>query len=376
MFEDQIKMVSQVRETYADKFMHQQPTTPIELIKDITDQIPFDGNASVLVMFTIEWALYLKHVGYKDVTVAAQGTDAIAKFCQYFGFKYINLDEKNNKMKFDVIVGNPPFQMKKGNAKIAIGTTIIKKAYTEMLADRGILAMVSASSFLGGGQKGLGYLFTENQTDRVWLRLNLYFPKIGIDIGGFVIRKIQSTSPVVRVVTIDGDVDITASDFVYNKTRPYIPRSITPATLPILRKIISYNTEVFDFRSSDSKGAHHKIGFWASANTGIHPQYLKITHTGEFDSKWISHPCKLDAEYPDENIRAVFAGKWFHFVITAISGSQANANPANLSFFPKIDLSKKWSFDELGDLFNMTAEEKNVVLNWASTRPAKHWADN
>lgn len=109
MFEDQIKMVSQVRETYADKFMHQQPTTPIELIKDITDQIPFDGNASVLVMFTIEWALYLKHVGYKDITVAAQGTDAIAKFCQYFGFKYINLDEKNNKMKFDVVVGNPPY---------------------------------------------------------------------------------------------------------------------------------------------------------------------------------------------------------------------------------------------------------------------------
>ena len=278
-------------------------------------------------------------------------------------------------MKFDVIVGNPPFQAQAGKSKISIGTTLIKSFYNNLVKDGGTLAMISSSTFLGAGQKGLGYLFSENQVIDVQLSHKNYFPKIGIDIGSFVIKKSPSISTVINVENQNSKMKVDTALFKYEKTKPYIPRNINSTTLPILVKILNYNQDIFDFRASASKGAVYKVGFWAGANTGIHARYVKITNTGQFDSKWIDHPCKLDQYYPEENIKSVFAGRWFHFVITMISGNQSAGRPANLSFFPKVDLNTKWTFETLGDLFGMTLEEKQIVNDWAQTRSNAQWCD-
>ena len=104
-----IKTVKQMREN--KRFVVNQPFTPLDLISEITNDIAVNSNNSILVFFTIEWALYLKSIGYTDITVSANDS-IVANICKLRGLKYIDtFDLENSKnMKFDVIVGNPPFQ--------------------------------------------------------------------------------------------------------------------------------------------------------------------------------------------------------------------------------------------------------------------------
>lgn len=100
--------VRQMREK--GKFVADQPFTPLSLMQEITEQLPVNTDASVLVLFTVEWALYLKELGYVDITVSADDP-IIANICAKRGLNYISIKElENNKnMKFDVVVGNPPY---------------------------------------------------------------------------------------------------------------------------------------------------------------------------------------------------------------------------------------------------------------------------
>lgn len=115
------------------RFIDVQPYTSPELISEINEQISkilsksrskLSNGARIGVMFTIEWALDLLNRGCTDVTLITQEYDELMDKLSYFGYKYKTLDEViNNDMKFDVIVGNPPFSLaggksgKKGRAK-------------------------------------------------------------------------------------------------------------------------------------------------------------------------------------------------------------------------------------------------------------------
>ena len=93
MFESQVKMIASLRKNYADKFMYQQPETPLELIEEITGQLGVSANQSILVLFTVEWALYLQEVGYNNVCVASNGDAVIESLCKKLGLKYQDISE-------------------------------------------------------------------------------------------------------------------------------------------------------------------------------------------------------------------------------------------------------------------------------------------
>lgn len=365
--------IRQMREK--GRFVVDQPFTPVALISEITAHIAAPMSASVVVLFTVEWALYLKDLGYTNITVSADDP-VIENICKTRQLKYIGIDElkKNKNMKFDVVVGNPPFHYMSNGVRVSLGNKLIKTFY-QNVNDNGYLAIVASTNFLGGGQQGLGYLFSENRTIVINFDHKLHFPKVGTDIGSFVIQKTPNVDPT-SIQVARGDEAFVIDSTVYRYCgNPYIPRGISKESEPILRKIVCKSSDVFKFQSSVSKGMTNKIGFWAAAKTGIHPKYFRITHTGEFENDNITHPCGLDQNYHDDHIRSVFMGKLFHWVIYQINAGMADRNPSNLSYFPKVDLTKYWSFDDLAEYFDLTKDEKRVILDWANSRAVDCWRD-
>lgn len=311
----------------------------------------------------IPYAKQLARTKYKQALV---GTYQVKSYDDILNWK--------TDMKFDVVIGNPPFQKVVGDSKISIGTVIIKRAL-ELVAPGGILSMVSSSTFLGAGQKGLGYMFSENEVIEIFLNLNGYFPGVGIDIGGFILRKNEPTTSMIAVSNKQDKMILDTQQYKYETHKRYIPRSVTTDTLPILNKILQKSNEVFDFRASSIQGGTNLVGFWAGANTGVHPRYIGITFTGAFDKMATGHACRLEQAFPEKNIRAIFQGKLFHFIISLINGAQSSARPASLSFFPKVDLSTFQSFDDQCKYFGLTDAEKQIVQNWADSKKTTEWGD-
>jgi hypothetical protein len=142
-----LKMVDHLRTN--NLFNHEQPVTPHDLIGEITDQIPLDMNQSIGVLFTVEWALYLKHLGYKNITLITdkydQKVDIFASKVILCSYKLLTEIEEQN-MKFDVVVGNPPYNAASSSKKTIAGTsgnTVLYKKFIDRFINIGkCVAMV------------------------------------------------------------------------------------------------------------------------------------------------------------------------------------------------------------------------------------------
>lgn len=141
-----------------DQFLRKQPFTPGNLIKEITNQITVNTDSKIAVMFTVEWALYFKlslNVNSSNITVITDKLCNITKrHCELHGFKYIILDEAlEQNMKFDVVVGNPPYDRSiKSNYKLPFTNIGPHSAFTEkshrLLKDNGLFSFVLPCNFM------------------------------------------------------------------------------------------------------------------------------------------------------------------------------------------------------------------------------------
>ena len=148
-----------------NRFVVEQPFTPTKLIEEITNQLCIAKTAKIAVLYTIEWAVYLKGKGYTDITIITQYDDpAIQKICVRMGLEYILLEEviKDN-MRFDALVGNPPYQDKTGmentTTSADLASIFVQKGFE--LSD--IVALVIPSDWTGPNASRLkNFLFKEN----------------------------------------------------------------------------------------------------------------------------------------------------------------------------------------------------------------------
>lgn len=118
--------------------------TPFALVEEVVSKCPVTEDSIVGVIESMEWALYMRVCkDVRDVTfiVAGEASDREKKTAEAFGIKYIQLSEvERTGMKFDVVVGNPPYQ-----GKAALHQQFFVKAFGTLNAS-GTIAFIQPAT--------------------------------------------------------------------------------------------------------------------------------------------------------------------------------------------------------------------------------------
>ena len=126
--------------------------TPQALVEELLGQVPLTG--SILVMFNVEFVIslvYTYNVTPAQITFYSDHTSK-SKICERLGVKYITSLETD--MKFDVVVGNPPYN--KGilkNNNYANGTAgyphlAFMNMAINLVNPTGVISMLLPASFM------------------------------------------------------------------------------------------------------------------------------------------------------------------------------------------------------------------------------------
>jgi hypothetical protein len=194
--------------------------TPPRLIRRMLSRLKFDSDGTVLVWYNVEFLVYLvKEVGLnpKNIYIYTNTEDKLIlekKGYNVFYQDIIDFDKINSqfkKMKFDVVLGNPPFQdgtKKGGQNKIYLDIT---KQSLSLLKDNGIICFITPTSILKKtkrfslvGIKGLK--FVNFNTDD-------YF-KQGIKICSWMVDKKYEGD--INVIIKDKIIQSPKGEMIYN----------------------------------------------------------------------------------------------------------------------------------------------------------------
>lgn len=294
---------------------------------------------------------------------------------------FLNLDDS---MKFDVVLGNPPF--KNGNetgGKSSLWRKIVAKSWT-LVKNNGTLMMVAPQ--FPNSAADLGHIFTENQTNTVWTKISHHFPGIGSSFFAWSVTKTPKTQD-----TLFADEGIRL-----NVTSEVLPNDLR--SISILRKVLS--NPKFECKSSpeylhtsvaDGKDDDHLY----SQPTKKHPYIIRRTSGDNYQMYGAVEP--TDYELPKvvmtfsgnphyryhgkdapigtikfqsghilvknktegENLIKLYESTLYRYIQNQMSSGGMRGK----SFYelPKMDLTRTWSDKELFDHFGLTEDEINLV---------------
>jgi hypothetical protein len=190
------------------------PYTPTALIKEITDKltdVDF-STAKFLVIYTVEWANYLHAIhGVPSENITVVCDSRREQFCRFAEYSVISVDgllsaefNQDENMKFDVVVGNPPFQetLSDGSRKDQASNLWSKFWKKSLLVTKnfGTVGLITPTSWLSPSSdlRGEGKFGRETRLWDVFMKYDTYadvinvskhFQGIGSTFGYVIVNK-------------------------------------------------------------------------------------------------------------------------------------------------------------------------------------------
>ena len=232
-----------------------------EMIQQLVDyEVPKDARIGVVDAFLI-LSTYLKESGFTNLVLLENThqnlTESQQKYynnvknlCEKSGIKYY-IPPMNNynrcDMKFDVIIGNPPYQSDNGGGSCRGSTTNplwweITNVSVKLLKENGILSFVTPTNFLNGGDHFTTFtLGNERKYDLKFVDFSAddYF-KVGVPICRWVLRNSKTKNNQIEV----SDGRTISADSAFKVTKDCILDGI-------LNTLFSYDGEKLKFNTSD-----------------------------------------------------------------------------------------------------------------------------
>jgi hypothetical protein len=385
-FDAQIAFIQKAR---ADKkFVIDQPFTPIELIKEIQSQIKCKKNSSVAVMFTIEWAIYLVNEGYTNVTFLYSVEDAnIRKACNLYGIKCIIVDEAiKNMKKFDVVVGNPPYQAPKGEN----GGTRSKQLYKEFL--------MKTSNFATNWAMVLPSLWTNKKGGSIKKLLNDSGVRVIAECSKYFTVEIRTCYVIcdgqqgkrTKIVPESGEsfeiqyspeqaIHLTDSKFteIFSKLKKYTdlsplwsrssinrndPRIGQPG-VDMVESVGTKNNKLDTITVAVDRHEFPGFEHWKVLvnNVGGQRNLGPIKIAGpDLGTSYSVIVLPMASSVEAESMKMYLESKLVAFIISKTKNSAVNSKTI-FSFLPKVDFTRSWTDAELYKHFNLTQEEIDYI---------------
>lgn len=391
--------------------------TPSELVCEILDKIPtnvWENPESMFLdpcmgkgTFIIEIVTRLINIyGYsqEDAMSRVYGYDTCVKYINHLkrgGFVNVFhkdfLNEELN-MKFDVIVGNPPYQIndKNSNKKAEkLWTKFISKSY-DLLNDNGYLSLVTPTSWLSGsknikkGSYGVMDLFKENNL--ILIGKGFIFPGVSISTHYWILKKDNNYQSTEVIDSISGET------FNINILDGFYPSDLNKVKTNIIQKVFSKEsfewipatsmytkwrkeatnemTEINNVRTY-VKGGNFEDTQYAYFKQECKPELNSIKKIivplsgAEKFSPYIDingEPFCCDSyvfpikenEVTLESVSSVFYSKLFKFLIQNYRTS-GFIQYSVVKKLPKFDLSKIWTNEEIFNYVGLTNEEIEYI---------------
>lgn len=376
--------------------------TPRLLTEEVVNKITITEDMSVLVLFNIEFVITLIEifgVDSKQITFYTDHENK-TKIAKLFGVNYI---EEFDDMKFDVVLGNPPYQDNKD--KKSSGTNNLWPLFVEksvdLLKDQGHLAFITPATWmrksrdilrkksLGGSKRLLTDIFQPNNLKYVNIGgAKKYFPNIGSTFTWYILQK----SPYSGSTEIDVNDELCNIDIRNVESIPYI---LNKSAISIFYKVQQgankwtfSSVETFKTKErKSSKDSEFKYPYlnYKTNNTlqktdlGVDVVYGNEKHPCADKRKVVvpyvgpTTPYVDDGEYgvlhsqvyflnnneTCEGAKSVVKSKLYKFLYS--EGMSLHNESGVLNVFAKPDLSKVWTDNELYTHFNLTQEEIDYV---------------
>jgi site-specific DNA-methyltransferase (adenine-specific) len=299
-------------------------------------------------------------------------------------------------MKFDVVIGNPPYQESKTHGKKVTGNGALWVKFTiqaiDLCKNDGYVSFIIPDSWtaptydLMGSRKSIfNDYFKQYDLQYVNLDVKKYFLTVGIDPSAFLLKK-SSKYSVTKFVTPKGDVSIDVN------TMSFITRDVNATALRIHEKVLSRhkNKRLFKMR-------------WTKTVTGITAQedkdkefkYPSIDHHSNKPVRWAnsvdpdaskrkilipyvgSYQCIVDDTgmygakesvsvlFLDQNdvgsyCRNFFNSKLVSYILNKNRWTQYTLAQI-LNYIPVEDFTVEWSDEKIYQHFGLTQEEIDYV---------------
>ena len=293
-------------------------------------------------------------------------------------------------MKFDVIVGNPPYQ-KSDNKRWKLWVSFIDKSFP-LLKNNGYLSYITPIAWLEGMGSELELarnLLYSNDIRYVNINLESYFNNVGERIGCFIVKKSKYNGNTL-IENLNNTFEIDITKYSTNPLQSSISNKVFSFTEKIEHKnFLSYKTKDIDNEQcSETKTDDFSIKVIHSGSQILYykPEFVPskyngskiiVNMSGHYYVNGKNYIYYTDSDIPGRNTTGVYVdstnkdaiefilkSKLYRYIIYTNKSSGFNSVPfKNLPKFND-DLIKCTSDESLYSYFNLTQEEIDYIENY------------
>jgi hypothetical protein len=351
------------------------PYTPLSLIKDMSSKIDMSNKGmSICVCYTLEAVLYFLFKGFTNITLVSLEYDKkLEKSATKFGFIYKTLEQlREEKMKFDLVIGNPPYQGEKRGGGQGSGNAIwqdfVEKSF-EITKDDGFIVLVHPIDWRTGLRKKMlnaqSLMFSKQI---IFLKMHFLFPGAGIVCDWYVIQNTKKTKPT-TCEFLDGVNEILIPDEIQH-IKAYSSEEIKT----ICKKVLTESDNGFYARKMmgglkkiDNTSPNGSYPFVRGKKRYVNnPLFEEKAHIHQFEKKVIfSDTRKFEAFYDDGKLGI---GDHIHYILVKSESEGIFlvnfCNSKLCSFFQGIFSNGIWSTEQW-DKWNSPAPLKQLKIHAA-----------